>query len=264
MPTNQEWLHKLANESPDELKAWFDAEHNDNLAAEKVVSCDAAHSNDGNAHLKVSEDLSDGFTDSREQLELDIDWCLGSYTAVSVNVQRLRQEIIKWLDRQAAITEREKAEKVYAQSRDTEYLHELKQELDDITNERNMLQRRNSELRTQYDKLKRERDYWREQMLNCVIAACRPGGYTKGVMDYPREDEYAEPSLLVTDAIECMRDFNADIARLNAERDNLAADLLACNREREQLREHLGIALDHAHDICSLVDIDGNVLDVGE
>ena len=52
--------------------------------------------------------------------------------------------------------------------------------------------------------------------------------------------------------------------KLKRERDNLADDLLACNQEREQLRKHLGIALDHAHDICSLVDIDGNVLDVGD
>ena len=52
--------------------------------------------------------------------------------------------------------------------------------------------------------------------------------------------------------------------KLKRERDNLADDLLTCNREREQLRKHLGIALDHAHDICSLVDIDGNVLDVGD
>lgn len=33
-----------------------------------------------------------------------------------------------------------------------------------------------------------------------------------------------------------------------------------CVREREHLRNQLGIALDHAHDICSLVDLDGNVL----
>ena len=33
-----------------------------------------------------------------------------------------------------------------------------------------------------------------------------------------------------------------------------------CVREREHLRNQLGIALDHAHDICSLVDLDGEVL----
>ena len=239
MPTNQEWLHKLANESPDELKAWFDAEHNDNLAAEKVVSGDAAHSNDGNAHLKASEDLSDGFTDSREQLEADvrewvddIGWLSDKETQVA--------DFIAWLDRQAVITEREhpgltisddeslinwhgknyllQSRVLNAERERDEFSLKLKHEMElnrdnrnaldleriaELQAEINRLQRRNDELRTSYDKLKRERD-------------------------------------------------------------NLADDLLACNREREQLRKHLGIALDHAHDICSLVDIDGNVLDVGD
>ena len=193
MPTNQEWLHKLANESPDELKAWFDAEHNDNLAAEKVVSGDADHSNDGNAHLKASEDLSDAFSDSREKLEADV------YKYIAISITPNKEDdgvlapyttVLEWLDRQAAITEQQTERKWCC------YEGSVQAEID-------RLQRRNDELRTSYDKLKRERD-------------------------------------------------------------NLADDLLACNREREQLRKHLGIALDHAHDICSLVDIDGNVLDVGD
>ena len=239
MPTNQEWLNQLATESPDKLKAWFDAEHNDNLAAEKVVSCDAAHSNDGNAHLKASEDLSDGFTDSREKLEADvrewvddIGWLSDKETQVA--------DFIARLDRQAVITEREhpgltisddeslinwhgknyllQSRVLNAERERDEFSLKLKHEMElnrdnrnaldleriaELQAEINRLQRRNDELRTSYDKLKRERD-------------------------------------------------------------NLADDLLACNREREQLRKHLGIALDHAHDICSLVDIDGNVLDVGD
>ena len=197
MPTNQEWLHKLANESPDELKAWFNAEHNDNLAAEKVVSGDAAHSNDGNAHLKASEDLSDGFTDSREKLEADVRSSLGFTT----------KDVFEWLDRQAVITADENKELIEWQAATVARLQKevdtIKAANDDYRDEVDRLQRRNDELRTSYDKLKRERDA-------------------------------------------------------------LADDLLACNREREQLRKHLGIALDHAHDICSLVDIDGNVLDVGD
>ena len=110
MPTNQEWLNQLATESPDKLKAWFDAEHNDNLAAEKVVSCDAAHSNDGNAHLKASEDLSDAFSDSREKLEADV------YNYIAISITPNKEDdgvlapyttVLEWLDRQAAITERE-------------------------------------------------------------------------------------------------------------------------------------------------------------
>ena len=177
MPTNQEFLTQLATESPDKLKAWFDAEHNDNLAAEKVVSCDAAHSNDGNAHLKahsktepilseqsalLSEEL-----DSREKLDADVrKWCgMYAYQADMVWV---------WLNRQAAIT----TNKLY--------------------------------------------EHYREELM--------------------RRDKRCN-------------ELQAQVDRLTAERDNLAADLLTCNREREQLRKHLGIALDHAHDICALVDI---------
>ena len=201
MPTNQEWLHKLANESPDELKAWFDAEHNDNLAAEKVVSGDAAHSNDGNAHLKASEDLSDGFTDSREKLEADV------YKYIAISITPNKEDdgvlapyttVLEWLDRQAAITANANKELIEWQAATVARLQKevdtIKAANDDYREEVDRLQRRNDELRTSYDKLKRERD-------------------------------------------------------------NLADDLLTCNREREQLRKHLGIALDHAHDICALVDI---------
>ena len=210
MPTNQEYLTQLATESPDKLKAWFDAEHNDNLAAEKVVSGDAAHSNDGNAHLKASEDLSDGFTDSREKLEADV------YKYIAISITPNKEDdgvlapyttVLEWLDRQAAITADANKELIEWQAATVARLQKevdtIKAANDDYRDEVDRLQRRNDELRTSYDKLKRERD-------------------------------------------------------------NLADDLLTCNREREQLRKHLGIALDHAHDICSLVDIDGNVLDVGD
>lgn len=210
MPTNQEWLNQLATESPDKLKAWFDAEHNDTLAVKNDVSGDAAHSNDGNAHLKASEDLSDGFTDSREKLEADV------YKYIAISITPNKEDdgvlapyttVLEWLDRQAVITADENKELIEWQAATVARLQKevdtIKAANDDYRDEVNMLQRRNDELRTSYDKLKRERD-------------------------------------------------------------NLADDLLACNREREQLRKHLGIALDHAHDICSLVDIDGNVLDVGD
>lgn len=211
MPTNQEWLNQLATESPDKLKAWFDAEHNDNLAAEKVVSCDAAHSNDANAHLKASEDLSDGFTDSREKLEADVRSSLGFTT----------KDVFEWLDRQAAITANENKELIEWQAAT---VARLQKEVDELTDSYEASSRAleiltldKAKLATQVDKLQ----------------------------------SYVD-------------DATADYAKLVKERDNLADDLLACNREREQLRKHLGIALDHAHDICSLVDIDGNVLDVGD
>lgn len=53
---------------------------------------------------------------------------------------------------------------------------------------------------------------------------------------------------------------NDAINSIERERDALAADLQDCNREREKWREHLGIALDHAHDMLALVDLDGEVI----
>lgn len=265
MPTNQEWLHKLANESPDELKAWFDAEHfecpsdageaaimsvdafiaehNDNLADEKVVSGDAAHSNDANVHLKDSENLSDGFTDSREKLEADV------YNHIAISITPNKEDdgvlapyttVLEWLDRQAAISEREhpgltisddeslinwrgknyllQSRVLNAERERDEFSLKLKHEMELNRDNRNALDlERIAELQAEIDRLQRRND-----------------------------------------------ELRTSYDKLKCERDNLADDLLACNREREQLRKHLGIALDHAHDICTLVDIDGNVLDVGD
>ena len=52
-------------------------------------------------------------------------------------------------------------------------------------------------------------------MLKCVIRAAKPGGFAAGVMRYPRGDGYAEPSLLVTDAMDSLGDFYADACRVN-------------------------------------------------
>lgn len=178
--------------------------------------------------------------DSRTQLIADIQAWLEGNVGFSVWLTDLMEQVYGWLDRQAAITEREhpgltisddeslinwhgknymlQSRVLNAERERDEFSLKLKHEMELNRDSRNALdleriaelqaeidrlQRRNDELRTSYDKLKRERD-------------------------------------------------------------NLADDLLACNREREQLRKHLGIALDHAHDICSLVDIDGNVLDGGD
>lgn len=48
--------------------------------------------------------------------------------------------------------------------------------------------------------------------------------------------------------------------RLEAERDALAHDLQDCEQQRERLRQALGTAIDHAHEIVSLVNLDGEVI----
>lgn len=89
MTTNKDWLNSLDS---DELKAWLNADHpNDNIAPEKVVTFDYGYSNDANG-------------DSRAQLEADITNWLGSWTAFSVPISKVKQFIFDCLDRQAAIT----------------------------------------------------------------------------------------------------------------------------------------------------------------
>lgn len=55
-------------------------------------------------------------------------------------------------------------------------------------------------------------------------------------------------------------ELTAQLYELTAERDNLARDLAESERLREQLREKLGAACDHAHDMLALVDLDGEVV----
>ena len=66
--------------------------------------------------------------DTREQLERSIDRFLGSWTGWSVSIKVLREAIIGWLDRQAAITEREYMGRIA----------ELQAKLDKARNEREM------------------------------------------------------------------------------------------------------------------------------
>lgn len=93
--TNGEWLDYLAHNAPDELAAWFDAEHVE--TEERALDGDTA--------------AQDG--DSRDKLEADVRKIAEAY---NMDTQRhgterfaheLYYSIIHLLDRQAAITERE-------------------------------------------------------------------------------------------------------------------------------------------------------------
>lgn len=80
--------------------------------------------------------------DTREQLERSIDRFLGSWTGWSVSIKVLREAIIGWLDRQAAITERECIDKRVADQIGnmwkSQKIAELQAKLDKARNEREM------------------------------------------------------------------------------------------------------------------------------
>ena len=140
MPTNQEFLTQLATESPEKLKAWFDAEHNDTLTAKNDVSGNAAHFNDE----KV---------DTREQLEADvrewvddIGWLSDKETQVA--------DFIAWLDRQAAITERETFNHYSDElERRANREQKLQEQVDRLTRERDNLAKDLNDMMRSMDKL---------------------------------------------------------------------------------------------------------------
>ena len=122
------------------------------------------------------------------------------------------------------------------------------------------------------DELRAERNYWKDQVHRCVIASVEPGGYTAGVMGYPRDKDYIAPYLLVTDAIDSLKDFYADAKRevakyqevvdnqneviedLKAERDQFEDYAYRVETERDKYREKFGKAMDFAGEIGRLAE----------
>ena len=188
MTTNYEWLLNMGGE---ERQAWFDAEHNDTLAPENVVTSDDVDANDGN--------------DTREKLEADVREFSNVYY---VNNFHVYDKVIELLDRQAAMTEREMVDR---------YTNELRK-FKDMNNDAG---EEIAELQSQLDEIA-ELVGWHGEV-----------------------DGNSGESLLVP-MVGAMCEGSEVAAKLKAERD--------------ELREKLGIALDHAHDLLSLVNLDGEVI----
>ena len=168
------------------------------------------------------------FDDSREKLEAD---CTATWKSVERIVRSggtpkdrwTNNEFFKLLDRQAAITERECRHENYAEGdvyRKVYTKSHIDEMIRDAKRELELQRERNTELQAALD-----------QQRSATANANDLWGRTRD-----------------------------ELAAVKAERDNLADDLLASNREREHLRRTLGIALDHAHDMLALVNLDGEVV----
>lgn len=94
--TNYEWLLQMGGE---ERQAWFDAQHvdaNDVSTRKGDVRADGVCAND-----------VDVLQDSREELEADVREWIDIATYKTFAPERMHEVMLNWLDRQAAITERE-------------------------------------------------------------------------------------------------------------------------------------------------------------
>ena len=317
MTTNKEWLYSL---EPDELAAWFDAEHvdaNDVSTRKNDVRADGVCANDAN----VAQD-------SREKLEADVRkrythtvstamWppSANKHTdMVSVSIDT----VLEWLDRQAAITANETSHdnpyvglvrgKQWERTERSDYycgscgwkvtdhdsycpecggaLHgapnkpdgkfdarktaetpetdTAKGDIRDFDDTREKLEddiQSDLAALSEYGKLMLD---WYVVMdwLDRQDAITEREAFMRGRASLDNEfaeytDEIAELKAMnerLQVALDAVEGCDERCLKLESERDALADDLLACNRERESLRKTLGVAIDHAHDILQLID----------
>lgn len=233
MPTNQEWLHKLANESPDELKAWFDAEHvddcvrNDGKMSEVGVRATDVDANDTKATCNKS---GENVTYSREKLEADLRSLTVSWRDYDGNYMRTYSsvayaQIKELLDRQAVITADENKELIEWQAATV------------------------ARLQKEVDAIKAANDDYRDS----YEASSRA---LKSICTHLAIEADGKPDILASLAI-------ASIDALISERDNLASDLnemlMSIDELRDRFRSASSAALDNAHEIQRIIDQFWNV-----
>lgn len=174
---NREWLYSL---DVADLADWFDAEHvddNDVLTRKSDVRADGVCANDGFMDLDSCTHGVRTFaseTDSREKLEADVYRAADEMEEFTHGEKFINtNKILRWLDRQAAITEREFWE-CYANGNQWE-AHQYETRCMELTAERDALARdlaecdeSRIEFRDQRDhaeemlaQMEKERDYWK-------------------------------------------------------------------------------------------------------
>ena len=142
-----------------------------------------------------------------------------------------------------------------------------------IEHDNSVMQAKVDELRDELAKrdkgiarLKRQRDDARQELKKHRWEYCETCEHAEQVdrLEAERDALRAENMALKADGDECVpkaiKKRDEAIKILKSERDALAADLRDCEQQREQLRQALGCAIDHAHEVVSLVTLDGEVI----
>ena len=187
--------------------------------------------------------------DSREKLEADV------LKATKRTGTANQEDIWRWLDRQAAITERHWMEIVGASANANV---ELKRQIDVLTDQLESAHAKNRALKAHISKMQEGRHGWHikaaklQSQVDKLTAECGECVYKQ---EFASIDELQEKVDSITQANGDLRD---EWHRVCRERDELQRKLHESNREREQLRKQLGIAIDHAHDMIALVSLDGD------
>lgn len=183
---------------------------NDTLAAENDVSEASVDANDGSK-----------LQDSREKLEADV----YSHIAISITPNKENDgvlapyaTVLEWLDRQAAITERDLCRQCSWPSLAAQPDCESQGRIVALT--------------AKVDELTAERD-----------------ALTNAINELQKKQPYCYNPEQPMDTLNTIGRY---IDELTAERDALADDLLTCNKEREQYRELFSKAITQAAEIVNL------------
>lgn len=170
--TNKEWLDYLAHNAPDELAAWFDAEHVE--TEERALDGDTEPENEDSRELI----LTDLEKKTREWHDYD-----GNYMRIYSGVAYAQMKEL--LDRQAAITEEQTRCKWVTASADEiaawrSKAEKLQAKVTELTAERNELKESSEYYKLQYelasedaDRLTAERDKLQEQLRIGWECECR-------------------------------------------------------------------------------------------
>lgn len=153
MTTNKEWLYSL---EPDELTAWFDAEH--------VDAHSKSQSKDAPTLSEQSESLSDE-ADSREKLLADLEKQVRVWHDYDGNFMRIYDSVAyaqvkELLDRQAAITERELCKQCDWPSLAAQPDEEAYERIANLTDDLETAYAKNRVLRAHISKMQNGRNGW--------------------------------------------------------------------------------------------------------
>lgn len=260
---------------------------NDDLALESDVTANDVDANDENTTQDSREKLEDKAFNLIARMVNEA-YTMGAHEADwSVNRQSVRNCITELFDGVAAITR--KTEQAAWIQQANGLIHEanvradelqdtvesLKAERDywrtwylNIEHDNSVLQAKVDELRDELAKrdkgiarLKRQRDEARRELTDSreYLNGWDIGSVVDLLKQYEsnklmRDCDHETLSWIDNEKL------HAQVDRLEAERDALAADLRDCERQRERLRQALGCAIDHAHEVVSLVNLDGEVI----
>ena len=202
-------------------------------ANRRISRFDASESGETVENGAAKDGICNFDADSREKLEADVrkHYAYSTTTllyppSANKTTDMLRSlpidTVVGWLDRQAAITEREGREEWKKAASGEIYRAKLK--ADELIAERDKLKSYVDDVTDDYAKLVMERDELKAKVHDMQIV------------------------------VDCVDERNKRYCELVSERDNLARDLQDCNREREKWRDLCGRMQDASHEVGRIAD----------